>query len=85
MTLFNYAQFIGDCVRSVERAAEELAAPLEILIVDDASTDDSLAQASDYQARSDARGARSSRNIGIPGWPMRGTSGRSWRGRRSSS
>ncbi len=52
VTLFNYAQFIGDCLRSVERAAEQLAAPLEILIVDDASTDDSLAQALSYQARS---------------------------------
>lgn len=53
VTLFNYAQFIGECVRSVERAAKELSGSLEILIVDDASSDDSLAQAMGYQARSD--------------------------------
>ncbi|MGI8436357.1 MAG: glycosyltransferase, partial [Chthoniobacterales bacterium] len=52
VTLFNYAEFIGDCLRSIERAAEMLETPLEILIVDDASTDDSLAQAMSYQARS---------------------------------
>lgn len=49
VTLFNYAQFIGDCLPSVERAAARTA-PLEILIVDDGSTDDSLAQALAYQA-----------------------------------
>ncbi len=53
VTLFNYAQFIGDCLRSVERAAAEVAAPVEILVIDDASTDDSLAQARSYQTQSE--------------------------------
>ncbi len=45
ITLFNYAQFIAECIGSIERAAILFARPIEIVVVDDASTDDSLAQA----------------------------------------
>ncbi|MGI8430869.1 MAG: glycosyltransferase [Chthoniobacterales bacterium] len=45
ITLFNYAQFIGDCVKSIEKAANQLREPIEIVIVDDNSTDDSLSRA----------------------------------------
>ncbi|MGH8093928.1 MAG: glycosyltransferase [Chthoniobacterales bacterium] len=50
ITLFNYAQFVGDCIGSVEEAAKELL--IEIVLIDDASTDDSLVQARICQERS---------------------------------
>ncbi|MFL6537451.1 MAG: glycosyltransferase [Chthoniobacterales bacterium] len=53
ITLYNYAQFIEECVASVERAARELKQPLEIIIINDASTDASAAAASTLQDRSD--------------------------------
>ncbi|MFL6582929.1 MAG: glycosyltransferase [Chthoniobacterales bacterium] len=53
VTLFNYAQFIDECVASVERAASELKAPVEVVIVNDASTDASLAAALRCQERHD--------------------------------
>ncbi len=75
VTLFNYARFIGECIGSIERAAAELAQPIEILIVDDASTDDSLAQATLAQERSPLpvrivakrfnTGLADARNVGI--------------------
>lgn len=75
VTLFNYARFIGECIASIEQAAEELAQPIEIVIVDDASTDDSLAQATFAQERSPLpvrivakrfnTGLADARNVGI--------------------
>lgn len=45
ITLYNYARFIRDCVASIERSAAFFGEPIEIVVVEDASTDDSLAQA----------------------------------------
>ncbi|HEV2095151.1 MAG TPA: glycosyltransferase, partial [Chthoniobacterales bacterium] len=45
VTLYNYARYIGDCVASIERAAERLDDAVEIVIVNDASTDQSLREA----------------------------------------
>ena len=45
ITLYNYAGFIEDCVASVSDAGLKFAEALEVLIVNDASTDHSLAQA----------------------------------------
>ncbi|MDQ6809081.1 MAG: glycosyltransferase [Verrucomicrobiota bacterium] len=45
ITLYNYGQFIEECVASVERAVAQLEYATEVLIVNDASTDDSLARA----------------------------------------
>ena len=45
ITLYNYEQFIEGCAESIDRAAAQLSAPIEIVIVDDASTDGSLAKA----------------------------------------
>ncbi|MFL6567587.1 MAG: glycosyltransferase [Chthoniobacterales bacterium] len=42
ITLYNYAQHIDECVASATRAAERLGQPAEIVIVNDASSDDSL-------------------------------------------
>jgi glycosyltransferase involved in cell wall biosynthesis len=53
ITLYNYAQFIEECVASVERAARELRERLEVLIINDASTDDSAAVAARLQDRSE--------------------------------
>jgi GT2 family glycosyltransferase len=52
ITLYNYAHFIDDCVASIARAAAELRDPLEIIIVNDASTDDSLSTAIRCQQKS---------------------------------
>ncbi len=45
ITLYNYAQHIDECVRSVTAALAHLPASAEIVIVDDGSTDHSLARA----------------------------------------
>ena len=45
VTLFNYAHYIGHCLTSISEAAERISGPVEVVIVNDASTDDSLAQA----------------------------------------
>ena len=45
ITLYNYAHFIEDCVASVAEASLKFGHPLEVLIVNDASTDRSLAHA----------------------------------------
>ena len=52
ITLFNYAGYIRDCLNSIEQSAAQVQAPAEIVIVDDASADDSLAQARAYQKSS---------------------------------
>ena len=52
ITLYNYAHFIDDCVASITRAAAELRDPPEIIIVNDASTDDSLSMAIRCQQKS---------------------------------
>ena len=52
ITLYNYAQHIDECVASVTRAAAELREPLELVIVNDASTDESLARALDCTRKS---------------------------------
>jgi glycosyltransferase involved in cell wall biosynthesis len=45
ITLYNYARFIEECVTSVSAASRKFAEDLEVIIVNDASTDHSLAQA----------------------------------------
>ena len=45
ITLYNYASFIEGCIEAIDGAADLLNVPIEIVIVDDASTDDSLARA----------------------------------------
>ena len=45
ITLYNYARFIEQCVASVSVAGRTFAQPLEVLIVNDASTDRSLVHA----------------------------------------
>lgn len=52
ITLFNYARFIRVCVGSIERAAAAFGEVTEVVIVDDASTDGSLAEATLCQERS---------------------------------
>ncbi|HEY2102581.1 MAG TPA: glycosyltransferase [Chthoniobacterales bacterium] len=49
ITLHNYAHFIGDCIASIEQAIEKIDTSAEIVIVNDASDDDSLIQALHYQ------------------------------------
>jgi len=51
ITLYNYAHFIEECVASVEKAAGKLGRACEVLIVNDASTDNSLARALRCQER----------------------------------
>ena len=53
ITLYNYAHHIQECVASVTRAAEQLSEPPEIVIVNDASTDNSLARALHAQRKSE--------------------------------
>jgi len=45
ITLYNYARFIEGCVASVGEASLKFGHPLEVIIVNDASTDRSLAHA----------------------------------------
>ena len=75
VTLYNYGQHIEECVESISRAAERLEQPPELIIVNDASTDDSLARALKCQANSNLpvrvidkkfnTGLADARNIGI--------------------
>jgi GT2 family glycosyltransferase len=51
ITLYNYAAFIEGCVDAIDRSADLLAVPIEILIIDDASTDDSWTRARRVQNR----------------------------------
>ena len=51
ITLYNYAAFIEGCVDAIDRSADVLALPIEILIIDDASTDDSWTRARRVQNR----------------------------------
>jgi Glycosyl transferase family 2/Glycosyl transferases group 1 len=51
ITLYNYAAFIEGCVDAIDRSADLLAVPIEILIIDDASTDDSWTRARHVQNR----------------------------------
>ena len=51
ITLYNYAHFIEECVASVEKAVGKLGCACEVLIVNDASTDNSLARALQCQRR----------------------------------
>jgi len=52
ITLYNYGHHIEECMESVARAAAQLDQPPEIVIVNDASTDNSLSRASECQRRS---------------------------------
>ena len=53
ITLYNYARYIGSCVNSLERASlKGIPGGIELLIVDDASSDDSLIRAGEVQAGS---------------------------------
>lgn len=53
ITLYNYAHHIEECISSVTQAARQLTEPPEIVVVNDASTDQSLARALHCQRRSD--------------------------------
>ncbi len=53
ITLYNYARYIRSCVNSLECASlQGVPGGIEVLIVDDASSDDSLARAREVQAAS---------------------------------
>src|SRR5207245_172350 len=52
ITLFNYAHYIQECVISISRAAKRVSHGVEIVIVNDASTDDSITQAIQCQTGS---------------------------------
>ena len=52
ITLYNYAHHIAECIASITASAARLSEPIEIVIVNDASTDDSLGQAFASQAGS---------------------------------
>ena len=53
VTLYNYERYIQQCVGSVERAARaNIPGGIEVLIVDDASTDESLRRAQEAQQAS---------------------------------
>jgi GT2 family glycosyltransferase len=75
ITLYNYAHHIEECLASIASAAEKLPQPPEIVIVNDASTDKSLARALDCQQKSSLpirivdkefnTGLADARNIGI--------------------
>jgi hypothetical protein len=75
VTLFNYAKHIRECLESIEQSAEQLLAPAEIVIVNDASVDDSLAQARSHHESSKLpvrivskhlnTGLADARNIGV--------------------
>ena len=52
VTLFNYANHIRECLASIEQSAGQLLPPAEIVIVNDASVDDSLANARGHQESS---------------------------------
>jgi GT2 family glycosyltransferase len=41
ITLYNYGRFLEDCANAIDNAVRLLTVPIEIVIVDDASTDDS--------------------------------------------
>ena len=45
ITLYNYAAFIEGCIEAIDRSADLLNVSIEIVIIDDASTDDSPARA----------------------------------------
>ncbi len=49
VTLFNYAHHIRECLTSIDRSTAKLFAPAEIVIVNDASADDSLVHARSHQ------------------------------------
>ena len=51
ITLYNYAAFIEGCIDAIDRSADLLPVPIEILIIDDASTDDSWRRARRAQNR----------------------------------
>ena len=75
ITLYNYEQFIDECIGSVERAVAQLDCAAEVLIVNDASTDGSLARALRCQKNSRLRirvldkkfntGLADARNVGV--------------------
>ncbi len=75
ITLFNYGHYLDECLASVRRAAALMREPLEIVIVNDASTDDSLGEARRFQAGLDLpirivdkqfnTGLADARNVGV--------------------
>ncbi len=52
VTLYNYERHIEECLASITAAAARLSVPLEVLIVNDSSTDGSLARATQLQTQS---------------------------------
>jgi glycosyltransferase involved in cell wall biosynthesis len=75
ITLNNYGHYLEECLASVRRAAALMRDPLEIVIVNDASTDNSLGKARRCQARLDLpvrlvdkqfnTGLADARNVGV--------------------
>lgn len=75
ITLYNYAQHIEGCVASITAAFARLAQPAEIVIVNDASSDESLERALQIQAKTEVpvrivdkqfnTGLADARNVGI--------------------
>jgi len=49
VTLFNYEKHIGECLQSIEQASASVTSSLELLVINDASTDGSFAAAQQHQ------------------------------------
>ncbi len=74
VTLYNYARYLPACLTSVEQSTRQLGQPIELVIIDDHSSDSSLAEALRYQSESSLptriiakefnTGLADSRNIG---------------------
>src|SRR6202011_4627983 len=75
VSLYNYAEYVEECLRSVELAARQVSEGVEIVVVDDDSTDASAAVASRVLADSELpacllrktfnTGVCDTRNLGI--------------------
>lgn len=52
VTLFNYSEYIYECLDSITNSQSDLPAPIEVLVVDDCSSDRSASIVEEYQQKS---------------------------------
>ena len=79
VTLYNYRAYIQQCLKSLEDSkTAAIPGGIEIVIVNDASTDDSLTTG-DWRGKTHATPFVLSTNGSIRGWQMRATSAFNWR------